>query len=144
MATLHTPDFRSPRGVYRPPTRTDICPPARREENQADGRDVRDVGLGHLARRLGRESAAIKTLVALVRQLTIEKGFPPPLGFRKRKGALVSGADAICATSRWPRVAVEAWFDNTFPAHAEAQAAADDAEWATRLDSAAASLVAAA
>lgn len=100
----------------------------------------RDVGLDHLARRLGRRHAAPATLVSLVRDLTDKKGFPPPLGFRRWKGRLVSGADAVCAKARWPLAAVDAWFDRHFPQHGLAESDVEQAEWAGRLDAAAMNL----
>jgi hypothetical protein len=98
----------------------------------------RDVGLDFIARRLGRRDAAIRTLVDLVRELMRTRGFPAPLGFRKLKGELIGGTpQAVCKTSRWPLAAVLAWFDQTFPTHAAADADAEAAEWANKLDASA-------
>lgn len=102
------------------------------------GGPARNVGLGHVAARLGRpESETVATTIGFVRDLIRHKGFPEPLGFRRWRGELVRGADAVTAASRWPAAAVDAWFDNTFPAHSEAALAADEREWAENLDGAA-------
>lgn len=101
-------------------------------------RPARDVGLGHIARRLGRPTTeSVPTTIALIRELIRRKGFPPPLGFRRWRGELLQGWQAVCVKSRWPVPAVDAWFDNAFPQHAEAQAGADEREWAGKLDEAA-------
>jgi hypothetical protein len=102
---------------------------------------TRDVGLGHIARRLGRPATqTVATTIGFVRELIRCKGFPEPLGFRRFKGELMRGAEAVTAASRWPTAAVEAWFDHTFPGHAEAALAGEEREWAGRLDNAAALL----
>ncbi|MDP9412683.1 MAG: hypothetical protein M3Q08_01020 [Pseudomonadota bacterium] len=122
-ATLH--EF--PRSARRAPVSpTPVAPCGRLSEQE--------FGLFDIARRLGRGDATVRTLVGLVQQLILRKGFPPPKGYRQWKGELLQGWQAVCAKSRWPRAAVEAWFDNAFPQLAEAETEAEHAAWADRLD----------
>lgn len=98
---------------------------------------LRECSLFDIGRRLGRATATPPTLVKLVRALIAQRGFPPPKGFRLVEGRLLEGAAAVGRDSRWPLAAVEAWFDNAFPQHAEAELAAERHDWSARLDRAA-------
>jgi hypothetical protein len=69
-----------------------------------------------------------------VQELIARKGFPPPKGFRRWKGELLDGAQAVSGKSRWPRAAVEAWFDNASPQLAAANREAELKHWADQLD----------
>lgn len=80
------------------------------------------VPLLEIVRRLGRDHYGPGRRVTYVTKLVDERGFPAPYP-SMIKGALVSG---VTRDSRWPRAAVETWFDNFLPpeAHAALDAAA--------------------
>ncbi|MCJ8158832.1 hypothetical protein [Sphingomonas sp. LaA6.9] len=75
-------------------------------------------GIDYIGRRLGRDRSTPETVVRLVRELIRDHGFPPPLGYRRWRGKLVQGADAVTPRSVWRRDAVDCFFedDGTPPA----------------------------
>lgn len=75
-------------------------------------------GIDYIGRRLGRDRSTPETVARLVRDLIRDYGFPPPLGYRRFRGKLVRGADAVTPRSIWQRDVVDCFFedDGTPPA----------------------------
>jgi hypothetical protein len=66
------------------------------------------VGILYCARVLAMPTASIKTLVAVIRDLVREKGFPQPSP-RRWQGRTLTDADAVGPRSLWARADVDAW-----------------------------------
>jgi len=71
------------------------------------------VGLGYIANRAGVAERSIAWIIAYVRLLQENDGFPPPIirynvSSRRR-------VDTITFASRWNRFAVDTWFDGLVP-----------------------------
>ena len=98
------------------------------------------VGVSYIIHQLAMRDATIKTVVERIRELIEKHGFPPPLGYRKWKGELVTGAAAVCMRSYWLKDAVDQFFghNGTTPPIAAALNLAEIASHASALDNRAA------
>lgn len=112
---------------YEPPSLsvTDTATPLRRTPRG-------DLDILAVAWRLRWNTLATRTIVAKLRALHQQCGFPAPINARlikvgaDRNGnprhALATGADAITTRSLWDRDEVEAWCDTPTPAPAASPA----------------------
>jgi hypothetical protein len=82
-----------------------------------------EVNLCFVARRLGIIDQAPRTIIAKVRLLAANCGFPLPKTPRFVKGARLTGPDSIHAGSIWDRDPVECWFEDDRPPPEAAAAA---------------------
>lgn len=74
---------------------------------------LRGVSLWYVARRAGVSDRSDAWVLNYVRQLHDKEGFPAPLPYydsRKKR-------DGIHLQSRWPRPAIDAWFEGFIPVH---------------------------
>lgn len=93
-------------------------PLARAAAAAANPRNAETVGIYDIAGRLGQASRRPAYLCRTIDALIEHKGFPEPFPLLKG-GALSTAAHA---DSRWPRIAVDTWFDNSLPPAARGHA----------------------
>jgi hypothetical protein len=74
------------------------------------------VGILYCARVLAMPEASIKTLVAVIRDLVRDAGFPQP-NPRRWQGRTLTHADAVGPRSLWNRADVDAWAALRSPPH---------------------------
>lgn len=117
--------------------RTIGAPPALSSPTPANPRNRTTCGVFEVAGRLGLADRAVPHICRTLDALIAREAFPAPFPLY-RAGQLVRGAHR---DSCWPRVAVDAWFDDRLPPNARGQLdQAERAEIDSRLSANAAKL----
>lgn len=91
-------------------------PLARAAQANANPRNLSTCGIFDVAGRLGQAHRRPNFICKTIDLLIEERGFPQP--FPLLRGAVLQ--ERVFADSRWPRAAVEAWFNDQLPPAARA------------------------
>lgn len=85
-----------------------------------------EIGLSGIASRLKMSGRPMRAVIAAIRILVKDCGFPPPRSPRFVNRKRMTGADAVWARSIWDRDEVDQWFESDTPPSLAAAAAEDD------------------
>ncbi|MBN8848175.1 MULTISPECIES: hypothetical protein [unclassified Sphingomonas] len=105
-------------------------PLARAAQASANPRNISTCGIYDVAGRLGQAHRQPHYICKTIDRLIEQRGFPHPFPLLRGEAML----ERVLADSRWPRAAVEAWFNDQLPPAARAlDCAAEHVERNSRL-----------